>query len=238
MTLHPPAPPHGVPRPVPVGDPDRRRRYASASMTDRRRRILAEAQALIGEQGVDGFTIRALSARAGVATRTLYNAFGGKEDIIAAAIEQHFTSLLEELPPPGRGDDLRGQLDLLRAIARRILTLRAYATAMAAVYFSPTADRRFYEVLRWISMTGTVGWIERAEPAGFLVRMSEATRERLTTLITNVAYANVTDWAAGRIDDAEFVRRGPILYLLNIHAYVAPSRRAEVDALLAEATGD
>src|SRR5579862_1973223 len=122
----------------PANDPGFRRKYGSPVMQDRRQRILAEAQALLDERGVDGFTIRELSRRADVAQRTLYNVFGSKEDIVASAIELHFTSLLPEFPPPPPGADVEAYLCLMDAILERTINLRRYATAMATVFFSPT----------------------------------------------------------------------------------------------------
>ncbi|WP_279380280.1 TetR/AcrR family transcriptional regulator [Sphingosinicella soli] len=51
-----------------------RQRYSSPLMQERRRRIMAEARALLAEGGEAGFNMRELSRRAGVSSRTLYHA--------------------------------------------------------------------------------------------------------------------------------------------------------------------
>src|SRR3546814_8156843 len=66
-----------------------RQRYSSPVMQERRRRILAEARALLAEAGEPGFNIRELSRRAGVSSRTLYHAFGGRDGILGHAIAEH-----------------------------------------------------------------------------------------------------------------------------------------------------
>ena len=55
---------------------------SSPAMFDRRRRILCAVRDLIRERGLDGFNIRELCRRAEVAQRTVYNAFGSKENTI------------------------------------------------------------------------------------------------------------------------------------------------------------
>jgi AcrR family transcriptional regulator len=209
-----------------------RRKYASPLMHDRKQRILSEAQSLLDEHGVDGFTIRELSRRAGVAQRTLYNVFGSKEDIVSSAIEQHFAGLLTELPAPPPADDIEAHLRRIEAISRRTIGLRRYATAMVGVFFSPTVDRRIYDSLRHISLSGSGDWVKRAENDKVLLKLSPQDRDRLTMLLMNVNYANVTDWAAGRISDLELTLRAQVNFLLCIRAFLRPKYRPRVDDLL------
>jgi AcrR family transcriptional regulator len=214
------------------------RRYASAAMQDRRLRILAEAQALLDEHGVDGFTIRELSRRAGVAQRTLYNVFGSKEDIVASAIELHFMGMAPEFPPPPPGEDLRAYLDRMEVILDRTINLRRYATAMVTVFFSPTADRRIYDSLRRISDAGSGAWVRRAVEGQLLKALSPLDRERLSTLLVNMGYANITDWAAGRITGGELKTRFKLNHLIAIRPHVRAPHRAMVDGLLRRLRGD
>ena len=209
-----------------------RRKYASPLMHDRKQRILFEAQSLLDEHGVDGFTIRELSRRAGVAQRTLYNVFGSKEDIVSSAIEQHFAGLLTDLPAAPPSEDIEANLRRIEAISLRTIGLRRYATAMVGVFFSPSIDRRIYDSLRRISLSGTGDWVGRAETAKVLMKLSPQGRDRLTTLLMNVSYANVTDWAAGRISDSEMTLRAQVNHLLCIRAFLRPKYRPRVDDLL------
>src|SRR5688500_15915675 len=63
--------------------------YRSDNIVERRKRILREARKLIAETGLSGFSVRELAHRAGIAQKTLYNAFGSKENVIALAIRQY-----------------------------------------------------------------------------------------------------------------------------------------------------
>jgi AcrR family transcriptional regulator len=204
-----------------------RKKYGSPIMADRRQRILDEAQRIIDEVGVEAFTIRELSQRADVAPRTLYNQFGSKEEIVAAAIHDHFAGLLDQLPPPPPAADFEGHLRRVDALAERTINLKRYATAMVGVFFSPSIDRRLYDTLRWISEGGSVAWVSLAEQERVLSPLTSDDRERLCTLLVNSSYANITDWAAGRISPEEMKARFKINFLLCIQPLTrAPHRRA------------
>ncbi len=213
-------------------DVPERRRYDSPVMADRRRRILDEAQAIIDELGVEGFTIRELSRRAGVAQRTLYNQFGSKEDILASAIHDHFAGLLAALPPPAAAADFEAQLARIDALVDRTVALRRYATAMVGVFFSPTVDRRLYETLRWISGGGSAAWVPEALRTGVLTKLSAEDVERLSTLLINTGYANITDWAAGRISADEMKLRFKLNFLTCIHPLTRAPHQKTIMRLL------
>jgi TetR/AcrR family transcriptional repressor of uid operon len=209
-----------------------RRKYGSQVMADRRQRILAQAQALIDEVGVEGFTIRDLSRRADVAPRTLYNLFGSKEDIVASAIHDHFAGLLANVSPPPPAADFAENLRRIDTLLDRTIELKRYATAMVGVFFSPAVDRRLYDTLRWISEGGSAAWVPRAVEDGVLVRLLPEDRERLSTLLVNTGYANITDWAAGRISAEELKLRYKMNFLICIQPLSRPLYRAKIGALL------
>jgi AcrR family transcriptional regulator len=201
-------------------------------MRDRRLRILVEAQKIVEESGVEGFTIRALSARADVSPRTLYNLFGSKEDIIAAAIEHFFLELIEGLPPAPQPEDMVGVVGRLGDIAQAIMGLRRYSTAMIGVFFSPATDPRIHDSLVRISAVGTGHWLRAAETAQILRPLGEGQRAALTSLGVNAGYANVGDWVSGRIDDREFMRRSQANTLMIVFGFLRPQYQRPVRKLL------
>ena len=74
--------------------PIRPRKYnlelRSARALDTRQRILSAAKELFTEHGIDGVTIDALSAAAGVSSPTVYGLFGSKAGILKSLIEGAF----------------------------------------------------------------------------------------------------------------------------------------------------
>lgn len=202
-------------------------------MLERRHRILLEAQTLLDEAGVEGFTIRELSKRAKVAQRTLYNVFGSKEEIVASTIEERHKSLManaRRAPMPAEHAllDLR-QLD---ATAEVVYDLRSYATALAAAFFSPTANDKIYQSLLRVSVESSGNWLERAQKAKIIRHLSPDEKERLLSLTVNAGYATTLDWAAGRIGKDELKRRYKINFLLCVHYALRPSHRKDVEKVL------
>jgi AcrR family transcriptional regulator len=55
--------------------------------------VIAAAIALIGEEGPEGLTVRALARRAGVAPMSIYNHFDGKDGVLDAIIIEGFRLL-------------------------------------------------------------------------------------------------------------------------------------------------
>jgi hypothetical protein len=103
---------------------------------------------------------------------------------------------------------------------------------MVGVFFSPAVDRRIHDTLRRISERGSGAWVVRAAQSDFLVNLTPADLERLSTLMINVGYANITDWAAGRISGAEMKLRLKINFLICIQPLAKPARRPAIAALL------
>jgi AcrR family transcriptional regulator len=81
---------------------------------ERRERILAGARELISERGYAGLTMRDLAAHCRVSVPTLYNQFGGKDALLASAVESHFTGLLDAVR---EGSGQRGHARVLAVVA-------------------------------------------------------------------------------------------------------------------------
>ena len=68
----------------------------------RRRRLLDAAIEVLGEAGADRFTMEAVANRADAATRTLYNHFSSRDELIAAALHrllQEYRDAFDMQPP-------------------------------------------------------------------------------------------------------------------------------------------
>jgi len=84
-------------------------------------RILDEAEALFAERGYDGTHLRDVADAVGIRTPSLYNHFGGKEDLYAAVLERGIRPVLESLQTfvTARGD-ARRQRVLLERVVRQL----------------------------------------------------------------------------------------------------------------------
>ncbi len=61
------------------------------------REILAAAEAVLSEAGVERATMAAIAERAGVAVGTLYNRFKDRDALVAALVQERRSELLEKL---------------------------------------------------------------------------------------------------------------------------------------------
>src|SRR5579859_5185454 len=124
--------------------PRRRGPYDSEQMTERRRRMIDVAKAMIAESGAEGFTIRELTRRAEVSVTVVYSAYGDKEGLLAAAIQDFYEKLdLAHRPAARTLNRVLGDIDEAAAI---ILANPSYSRSVAALYFSPTVDSRVYAI--------------------------------------------------------------------------------------------
>jgi TetR/AcrR family transcriptional repressor of uid operon len=203
-------------------------------MRDRRQRILSEVRKLLMESPVDGFTMRDIGRRAGVAHRTLYNMFGSKEDVIVNAIEEHFLDVLAEAPPPMSPDLLPAALRHIEIRSHQVLGLKAYAVAILNAYFSPTIDHRMHDSLLRLSRIPWDFWIDQAQAARLIRPISSSERELTMSLMTNAAYSNISDLLSGRVSSEQYVARGKITFLFTVLPFINKRKREAADALMTE----
>lgn len=208
------------------------RRYDSVAMQSRRARIIQQAQQMLAENGVEGFTINELSRRAGVAQQTLYNNLGHKEAIIGAAITEQHNLMLAALPP-FNGENLAAFIDRASLISGCIAQLRSYASAMVGVFFSPSVDPGIQARLRALPSQSYGNLIETARAADIIRPLSDKEADLLTTHFEHLSYGLVSDWTAGRLTTEEYRDEAPTITLYALYPYLEPHARSEADRLIA-----
>jgi AcrR family transcriptional regulator len=186
------------------GHPTKPLVYSSAAITGRRKRILKEARKLLGEKGFDAFTVRELCVRAGVAQRTLYNAFHNKDRIVALAIREAYDEFQRRSSYTGHPDTLGDVLQRTMAINRRNFAAREYTKAVTALYFSPNTSPDIVQSLQDMAIN-LHGWLDRAEQDRQLAPWIR--RDELELMLKNAEYATINDWVRGLISDEDYLRR-------------------------------
>ena len=102
----------------------------------RREHIISTARNLIAELGIQAITMRDLAIRCDVAVGTLYNQFGSRDGVIAAALEVDFRGRFEPLSkktialPPAKKIHER-----IKLTARDASKLKDYTRAVMFFYF-------------------------------------------------------------------------------------------------------
>jgi AcrR family transcriptional regulator len=211
--------------------PDRPAVYASPAILERRRRILAEARNLIAEHGLDGLNMEELCERAGVAKRTIYNAFQSKEQMIATAIHEYFEGYVERIPFTGEPGTLTRNVERLIWIAKRNLKIRNYIRAVMAIYFSPGVDRGIHEAMHEMGVRGHTEWIEG------LARRRQlqpwVNPAQMPHHVVSVEYVTINNWSQGHVPDEDFIRHLLFCYLTFMAGATRGAARREVEEYLA-----
>jgi AcrR family transcriptional regulator len=210
--------------------PDKPLLYFSAMIIARRRRLLKEARHMIADGGLDGFSIRKLCQRAGVAQRTLYNAFQNKDRLIAFAIREAFDEFQAYVRTGTDAESLQGWLSRTIAINRRNLRVRNYTKAVCAIYFAPTTPRDVWETLQDMSLRGNGEWLalRRADINPWI------DLDHFGHSLANVQYATINDWCLGRLTDEEYLPRLAENMLLMLIGVVHGTLAQEAAQYLAE----
>ena len=203
--------------------------YASDAIHARRRRILRETRKLIGERGMEGFTVRALCARADIAQRTLYNAFGNKDRLVAIALREAYEEFNRTARYRAGADTLAGMLERLVTVNRRNFRARNYTRAVAALYFAPATHHDVWQALQEMTFINLRVWLAALKASGDLLPTVEL--DRLGALIANVEYATINDWAQGRIANDDYLPRLVEHVLILVIGNTAGPTRDQATAL-------
>lgn len=187
----------------------------SEAMFERRRRILREARTIIKEDGLDHLNMRELSLRAKVSTKTIYNAFGSKEMVIALAIHTYFQQFIANVEFTTDPEDFIGALTRQTTSTLRDIDVPNYMKAVVTLYFSPTLHPAIRAVLMDFATRSWEPWLKKNEDRRQLIP-GVVLRELMIDL-SSIQYACILDWCSGAISEDVFVRRSlsSILMLLS-----------------------
>ncbi|MBL4800432.1 MAG: TetR/AcrR family transcriptional regulator [Emcibacter sp.] len=209
---------------------DRPVNYSSPAIRDRRRRILEEARKIISEKGLSEFSMGELCVRAGVAKRTLYNAFQSKELIISAAINEYFEVYVEKIPYKAPDDSMYRIVERMAWIFGRNLKIRNYIRALMAIYFSPEVNSDIWEALHMLGFEFSMQWISRLKSKKQLQPWVNG--EQLAHDIIRLEYGIINDWCQGRITDEDFVNHTLFCYLTFVAGATRGQARKEIEDML------
>ncbi len=209
---------------------ERPQTYSSPAIIERRRRILQETRNVIGEQGISALSMNEIGQRAGVAKRTLYNAFQTRERMIAAAIQEYFDDVVSRIPFVSEPGTLRHNLERMVSVLEVSQTMRNYTRAILSLYFSSDVDNDI-----WIAMHSPARqyhgqWIGRLEAARQLQPWVKV--DALADDLVRFEYATINGWAQGHIPDDQMIVRLTSGYLSCLLGSLRGATRREVETLI------
>lgn len=166
----------------------------------RKRRRITDAMAeLCAEQGYEATKIADLVRRAGVARKTLYDNFDGKEEVLLAAFDnavEDLTKLIEDACEEAGDDWAEGVAGGLRAFLGFVSEKPAAARLclIEAISATPAASARYDETVQ-----GFVDLLRRSAPSG--TGLPATTEETLVGGIAWILHQQIRRGAAAEALD-------------------------------------
>ena len=202
--------------------------YDSDLMLERRRKAIDATKRLIAERGAYGFTIRELTDLADVSLTFIYSAYGDKEGLVAAAIQDFYLALpVAQRRSPTTLTGLLGDIDEATAV---ILANAAYSRALADLYFSRTADPRPYAIVRQMAVDTFLPWLEMIAKNGATV--PGLTLDTMCSILANDRWTGIFDWARSRIPDERLAAATKISFLVTASGLTFGPVRDRLDKTL------
>lgn len=208
----------------------KRGRYISDAILARRRRILDVAKEMIADSGTESFTVRDLGRLAKVSVTTIYAAFGDKEGVLAAAIDDFYQRLpFANRPAP---TTLVGILECTDEATQAVFSNPPYARHYADLFFSPTIDSRIYEAIveTTNASAGYVPWLQKIFRSGDVLPGIDL-QEILKMLASNRLMA-LRDWQQGRVSSEELSSVNKLSFLMLIRGITIGATQARLEAEL------
>jgi AcrR family transcriptional regulator len=167
----------------------------------RRERIISVTRELIGELGIESITMRDLALRCDVAVATLYNQFGSREAIIAAALQSDFEGRYEPLSRRTVSLGPAGKLrERIGEAARAIVgPMRDYTRSVMFFYFHHKPDSTLRAAIHDFVAADFMAIAQEIETRGDLqpwVHVDTFADDLITQL-----YGLVMKWSQGYIPD-------------------------------------
>lgn len=209
---------------------DRPQTYSSPAIIERRKRILEETRQVIAEQGVAALSMNEIGQRAGVAKRTLYNAFQTRERMVASAIQEYFDEYVGEIAYSSAPGTMLHNLERMISVVQCSSKVRNYIKAIMALYFSSDVDHDIWTAMHSPAIHHHRQWIEVLEAKKQL--QPWVVVDKLVDDLVRFGYATINDWAQGRIPDDEVVGRLASSYLSCLLGSLKGNARKEVEALI------
>ena len=175
---------------------------------ERRQRILEVARLLIADHGYEGVTMRELAEKSLVSVPTLYNLFGGKNELLFAAVESYFERLLGGGERVGTEEGLSKLLALIETVSRETVRHADYMRALMGFFGGPGASAGLLEVTERELTSQLVEALEQMQRQRQLVAWVDprALSERLTGQLTIVTF----EWSQRYLSDGGL--RSAMLY--------------------------
>ena len=171
----------------------------SKQREERKQRILDAARRLIAERGYEGVTMRELADESLVSVPTLYNLFGGKNELLIAAVEAYFMDLLARAEERTEVRGLSKLFAVCQALSVQMPRHAEYARSLMAFFGGTVESTQLREFVARELTNQLVDALEEMRERRQLVAWVDtvALGERLASLMIMTSF----EWANQHISD-------------------------------------
>jgi len=181
---------------------------------ERKQRILAMARQMIAEQGYDGVTMRDLAEKSLVSVPTLYNLFGGKNELLLSAVESYFGDLMGggRATSSAAPEGLERILGVANLLGRETPRHADYARSLMSFFGSVSDAGGLHEIATSRLTDELVRALDQMQARRQLVAWADprALGPRLASLLSITTF----EWAREKITDEGLP--GAMLYATGI----------------------
>ena len=160
--------------------------------------ILAAVRQMIVDQGYEAVTVRELARFCRVSVPTLYNQFGGKDQLLAAAIEDHFRVAYDGLELQKAEPGIERLLTVIDQSARQLLELSTYHQRLIAAFSSLSSttqvQKRVAAAFAELLIAQLTVMREKKQLAAWIVP------EHLAGQLVSACIGTAVQWSAGFIN--------------------------------------
>ena len=147
--------------------------YSSPRQEERQRRILDVARQEISRVGYDAITMQALAVAAGVSTKTLYNLYGSKDELLLAAVAELLGNLEQKTEVDSAEAGIPRLLAFTGVVFAQVVSAPRYAEVMARTLFQANPGQRLVEILLGNTLRLTRQALQAEQAAGGLIASAD-----------------------------------------------------------------
>ncbi|MAE94305.1 MAG: hypothetical protein CL910_06560 [Deltaproteobacteria bacterium] len=193
---------------------------------ERRERIIREARELIAERGYQNVTVRELAERCRVSVPTLYNLFGGKGELLQAAVESQLHDVLATFEPSESGQGGLPLVDLVERCAQEMARLSDYHRSLLRAFAGAGETGQLQETLAGRLAAALASELRAMQKQRQLEPWVSA--DTLAGQLTAACISSSVIWAHGGLGDAGL--RASMVYAACL-LLLGPARGAARKAL-------
>ncbi len=175
----------------------------STDSRNRRERILNAAREMLIDGGPDAVSMRDLAVAADVSVPTLYNLFGSKNGILAAAMQELHFDAIDRIRDGGNKKGFDHILALLQGLRREMKAIPVFARATFQLYVTWPEESEHRRFTNLEFAQGYALCLQEIAEAGELDSRMDV--DELAAQLNRAVMYTAAEWAFGRMSLDAFV---------------------------------